>query len=276
MKKFFKYLGICILLSISFFYTERTANVVKELDDIMIKIKEEAKNYCIEPIEAIIDKNTIIPGKNGKEIDINNSYREMRYIGDYNSKYLKYKTKYVENKLSDNMNKYIISGNKSINNVSIIFIVDKYDNISKLVDIIEQNKVRTNLFISGKWLENNTDYLYEISKNNIIGSTGYNYSYIDSSYVWVDSVIKRITKQKNSYCLKNEESIDICKNNNNYSIKDDIINNNYFVETKKKLNSGSIFIYKINTQLEKELPLIIKYIKAKGYSIVDLNELLKE
>ncbi|HPF83759.1 MAG TPA: hypothetical protein PLV83_06330, partial [Bacilli bacterium] len=173
-------------------------------------------------------------------------------------------------------NKYIISGNKSINNVSIIFIVDKYDNISKLVDIIEQNKVRTNLFISGKWLENNTDYLYEISKNNIIGSTGYNYSYIDSSYVWVDSVIKRITKQKNSYCLKNEESIDICKNNNNYSIKDDIINNNYFVETKKKLNSGSIFIYKINTQLEKELPLIIKYIKAKGYSIVDLNELLKE
>ncbi|HPF83303.1 MAG TPA: hypothetical protein PLV83_03930, partial [Bacilli bacterium] len=111
MKKFFKYLGICILLSISFFYTERTANVVKELDDIMIKIKEEAKNYCIEPIEAIIDKNTIIPGKNGKEIDINNSYREMRYIGDYNSKYLKYKTKYVENKLSDNMNKYIISRN---------------------------------------------------------------------------------------------------------------------------------------------------------------------
>ena len=84
MKKFFEYIGLLTLIGFSFFYTERTTSVVKELDDIMIKIKAEAPNYYKKVEEAIIKDNTIIPGISGREVDINSSYSKMRKLGVFN------------------------------------------------------------------------------------------------------------------------------------------------------------------------------------------------
>lgn len=278
MKKFFKYLGIAILLSISFFYTEKTASVVKELDDIMINIREIAKTHKIEPVEAIISNNTIIPGINGSEIDINKSYREMRYIGKYNEKFLEYKPIYIKNKLEDNFDKYIISGNKLKKEVSLVFIVENNDDITKSLNILKKNNITATFLFSGIWFENNNEKVYNVANSkHIIGSIGYNYSYNNSSYPWLDNVIKRVSKQKNSYCLRiDEESLKICSDHKNYTIDSDIILDNPLINTKQKLGNGSILIYKLNTYLENELELIIKYIDSKGLSLVNLEQLLKE
>ena len=91
MKKFFEYLGLFALVCFSFFYTEKTTSVVKELDDIMIKIKEVSPNCKRDVIEAKIDGDTIIPGISGKEVDINTSYQNMRKIGTFNENYFEYK-----------------------------------------------------------------------------------------------------------------------------------------------------------------------------------------
>ena len=74
MKKFFESLGLITLVCFIFFYTEKNTSVVKELDDIMIKIKEVSPNYATKVIDAIIEGDTIIPGISGKEVDINTSY----------------------------------------------------------------------------------------------------------------------------------------------------------------------------------------------------------
>lgn len=278
MKKFFKYLGLVIVFGISFFYTEKTANVVKELDEIMISIKEVAENNGVVPTEAVINEESIIPGINGREVDINKSYRQMRYIGKFDENYLEYKTVYVKEQLLNNLDKYILSGNRLKNNVSLVFIVENNTKIDTVLDILKKNRIEGTFLISGLWLENNNDLIYSIIKDNhSIGSIGYNYNYQDSSYPWLDNIIKRVTKTKHSYCINaNEYALETCKKFSNYTLHNEIINDNFLINTKKNLGNGNIFIYKINSNLEKELDLIIKYITAKGIDIVNVNYLLQE
>ena len=60
MFKIFRNVGLILLILSSFIYTEKLTSVVKEYDDIMIKIKESSNNYKINPIESVIKDNTII------------------------------------------------------------------------------------------------------------------------------------------------------------------------------------------------------------------------
>lgn len=278
MKKFFKYLGFAIICGVSFFYTEKTANVVKELDEIMIKINEVSKNNRIEAVEAEIIGKGIIPGVNGYEIDINNSYRKMRYIGSYNENYLEYKDILVKNRLIDNLDKFIVSGNRKNNNASLVFIIENNTNIDTLLNILKINKVEGTMLISGLWLEKNNDLLYSIIKDNhSVGSISYNYDYENISYPWVDNIIKKVSKSKNSYCINaNEKALEICSKYKNYTLHNDVITKDFLINTKNKLTNGSILIYKVNSSLEEELDLIIKYIMTRGIDIVNVNKLLQE
>lgn len=278
MKKFFKCLGIITLLCGSFIYTEKATTVVKEMDDIMIQIRANKDKYYVPPVEAIIENDTIIPGINGMEIDVNKSYQNMRSIGLYSDKYFKYKVIKVSNSLDNNTNKYIISGNKNKGITSLVFLVEKNTNIDKVIKILDKNKVKANFFVDGSWLEKNNSEIYTIINNDHdLGSIGYNYNYNNSSYAWLDNIIKRVSKEETSYCIKvDEESIDKCSRNKNYTISAPIIVKNPLISTKNILTNGSIIIYKINDTLEEELPLIINYIYSKGITIDTLKNLLQE
>ena len=67
MKKIFSYIGITTLALMSFMITFKTTAVIKETDEIMIKINEEKQKYEKEPIDAKIEENKIIPGQYGKK-----------------------------------------------------------------------------------------------------------------------------------------------------------------------------------------------------------------
>ena len=88
------------------------------------EIKTKSINYKIEPKEAIIKDNTIIPGINGKQVDIKKSYEKIREIGYFNDKLLVYKQIQIKNKLKNNQDKYIISGNLKKREVSLIFKIN--------------------------------------------------------------------------------------------------------------------------------------------------------
>ena len=278
MKKTFQYLGVLVLLCISFIYTEKTASVVKEMDQIMIEIKEYAKTYKVEPIEAILKDNTIIPGINGSEIDVNKSYQDMRMIGMYNEKYLKYKSIKVSNLLLNNKDKYIINGNPKKQQISMVFLVESRSNIEKILEIVNNNGIKVNFFIDGTWLENNNDTVMDIAREeHVLGNLSYNYDYSNTSLTWIDTVIKRFIKQENSYCIKTDDNgLKVCSMNKNYTIEPIIINENPLINTKRELKNGAILAYKINSKLENELDLIIKYVQSKGLAIETLNVLLQE
>lgn len=280
MKKFFEYIGLLTLVCFSFFYTERTASVVKELDDIMIKIKETAPNYSIEVKEAIIKDNTIIPGISGKEVNINSSYQKMRKLGMFNENYLEYNYIKPKEQLKNNLNKYIISGNESKNQVSLIFLVDERSNIDSILKILDKNNIKGNFFIDGNWFENNNDEVVNLINNNHnVGNLSYDLDYQNSSFVWMDTIIKKIGKQKVSFCYKTENIKDLenCALQKDYMISPTTEISNYpLINVKNNLKNGSILSFKVNNSLITELDLIIKYINSKGLEIVNLEELLNE
>lgn len=280
MKKFFEYLGLLTLVCFSFFYTEKTASVVKELDDIMIKIKAVAPNYSKDVLESIILDNTIIPGISGKEVDINSSYQKMRKLGAFNENYLEYKYIRPKETLKNNLDKYIIGANSSRKMVSLIFLVEERNSIDSILNILDRYEIKGNFFVDGNWFEQNNETVIDlINDGNNVGNLSYNRNYQNSSFVWMDTIIKKIGKQDISFCYKtdNKKDLEICALQKNYTIAPTVEIDSYpLITVKNNLKSGSIISFKINNNLIKELDLIINYIKSKDLQIVTLKEILNE
>jgi len=209
MKKFFEYLGLFTLVCFSFFYTEKTTSVVKELDDIMIKIKEQAPSYNSEVVEALVSENTIVPGISGKEVDINSSYQKMRKMGVFNEDYFEYKYIKPKELLKNNLDKYIVGGNSKKNEVSLIFLVSERSKIEEVLNIIDKRNIKANFFVDGNWFEKNNEEVIElIEDGHNVGNLSYNKNYQDSSFIWMDTIIKKIGNQNISYCYKTENKKD--------------------------------------------------------------------
>lgn len=132
MKKAFQIIGLFTIICFSFFITEQTVTVVKEQDPIMIELESIKNKYYQAPINAIIKGNTIIPGISGKKIDIDKSYSNIKKVGYFDIKLLKYKKVKPSISLVHNQDKYIIQGNPIRNQVSLLFILDTNDKVEQL------------------------------------------------------------------------------------------------------------------------------------------------
>ena len=70
MKNIIKLTGLITLIIFSFFYTDKVIEVIREEDSIMIELKGLEESYKVNPVNASIVSNTIIPGINGKNINL--------------------------------------------------------------------------------------------------------------------------------------------------------------------------------------------------------------
>ncbi len=281
LKKTFEIIGLISLICFSFFYTEQISTVIKENDDILNEIELIANQYKVEPIDALIKDNDIIPGLNGVEIDIKKSYRKMKKINSFNSNLLVYKEVLPEISINEKYDKYIVSGNKLKKQVSLLFLVEENSEIEKIITILKKYGISAVFYTDGNWFENNNEKIIDlIKKGHLIGNLGYNYNYNTTGISWMNTVVTKIGKQNNTYCFtkeNNQEVLDICKNNKSYTIKPNIIvENNPLIEIKNNLTNGSIIALKINKQTIEELPLIIEYINSKDLEMVNLETLLDE
>ena len=272
MKKIFSKIGLFGLVLFSFFYTHKTVTVLKENDDIMIKIKENLNDYNIYSINSVIKGDTIIPGIKGKIVNIDKSYENMKKIGIYNSNYLVYDIDYPKTSLEDNKDKYIISGNTKKKEVSLLFIIDDNKNINPLLKTLDNENIKTDFFVTNDFISKNESLTkYLIKKGHSINYYG---DYSKNDFIFNNTIIRNSFKQKNIYCYletKNKSYLDVCYLNKNYTIIPNIIiKNNMLNNIKKELKNGSvisIYIGNING-----LDMAIKYIKSKGYNIVSLDE----
>lgn len=266
--KYLKYIIISFLFIFSFIYTNKIINIIKNKDPIMNNIKLKEKEERIDSINATIKDNTIIPGINGCTIDINKSYKNMKRINKYNEKLLKYKDIIPEITLTNIYNKYIVKGNKSKRNVSIII------KINNDVNIINKYKdIKLNVFLDSKFL---IDGKVELNNNLKIYNGGTNYIYDDITIEWMNDVINS-NYNESLYCLnndKNDDNLLICARNKMHSITPNVVINSNIYLAKKEIDNGDI-IY-IEEKNINELNNLIKYLNSKGYEIVHLDELLSE
>lgn len=280
MKKFFEFIGLLSLACFSFFYTDKTLSVVKQMDDIMINLENNKEQNKIESVNASIVDNTIIPGIKGKEIDINKSYKKMKKIGTYDDSLLVFNETTPKISIKNNYDKYIISGNKTKKNISLIFLVKEEDNINKILNILDDNNIKGNFFLDGNWFEDHNTITNKIIKeNHVVGTLGYNNSYKNNSYIWMNTVLKSFKSKLNIYCLKTEDENDlaICAKDKNYTISPTVtIDKDPYINASKNIENGAIIAFEVNSTLNKELNLIIDKIKQKGYNIVTLDTLIEE
>ena len=269
--KLIKIIGLFCLFCITFFYTEKVINVSTNQDEIMISIKNVAKNNYTSPTDAIITNDTIIPGNVGKYIDTEASYKAMKKINYYEPSLLIYKEIYPEISIYNNYNKYIIRGNTSKKNVSLIYILNN-NTLDSILDIQKHYNISIAIFVSSSFLNQNINIIDKI-KDNEIYNYGNNGKYTKDNLIIANNIINNKANNKAKFCLfltKDKESIDNCANSKMFSILPKT-NISYF-NIKDNLENGSILL--INNT--KELNSIIEFIISKGYNIVPLTEIITE
>ena len=275
MNKFFQIIGLVTLTIFSFFVTEKTSLVVNNMDDIMIQIKQNKDKYKEKSKDAVIKGNTIIPGINGRIVNTKKSYKNMKINGYYSDKLYIYDYNKPLVSLEDNKNKYVIKGNSNKRMISLIFKVKNGIDISNIISILNNYGAKSTFFVDINWFSNNTNTLEQLIKD------GHNVGillddYDSDDFLWTDTIIKNINKQKHGFCY-NPEKIEVCAQNNDYTIRPkEISEYTPLVDLKKYIDSENLFSFEVNSELKKELINIIIYIKSKGKRLENLENHILE
>ena len=150
MKKIIKLSSLILLSIFSFYYTNKVIELLRFQDPIMKKIQSFNDNYEVKATNAIIDGNTIIPGKNGQKINQVETYNKMKKYGAYNELLMTFEETKPDISIDDYYDKYIIGGITEKKSIALVFKV-KDISPKEIVDILNDQKVQ------GTYKRNNID-----------------------------------------------------------------------------------------------------------------------
>lgn len=138
----YKIIITIILFIFSVFYIKHSIYILKENDKLMKIIKEKQNEYNTSPVNTIITNNTIIPGINGKKVNLDKSYNNMKGLNEFRESLLVFDI--IKPSVSNIYNKVIVSGNQTINEVSIITKLNNdycyTENLTIKKECIQNNK----------------------------------------------------------------------------------------------------------------------------------------
>ena len=281
MKSIIQYIGIIILILFSFFYTEKAVSTIKKQDPLMEEIEILKSEYDIKAVNASIDENKIIPGITGCEVDIDKSYYSLKRLGKFNSGLLSYKIIKPNISIENNYDKYITSGNKTKNTVTLIFKVKSGTKIDNVVNILNKKSIKASFFIEGKFIEENIGLVQNLIENNHeILNYGYDNGYDKDLLIWNNNLIEMLNYNNPKFCYLEKEDINtlnLCSENKMKSVIPNlIIKTNPLMEVKKNVSKGSLISFDINDSVNNELNLIVNYLQSKGYKIDILSKHVEE
>lgn len=280
-KPYLTVIGICLLTVFSFYYTNKLIEFSKSKDPIMIEIMKNKDDYNKLSIDALINNNYITPGSEGLEVDVDKSYTKMKKLGKYNDNLYVYDVVKPTISIKDNYNKFVINGNTTKKEVSLIFKVNDLKNIENINKILFNNNVSATFFIDGNIKDDDINILKILDEsNNYFGNLGYNKKYSIKTIKYTNALLDRIDDDNHNYCYVEKDDINVlkaCSEVKMYTIKPMVVSNIFpFTYIKQNLENGKIFSLDTNSYTLKQLDLIIKYVRQKGYGFVTLEEILNE
>lgn len=280
-KPYLTVIGICLLTVFSFYYTNKLIEFSKSKDPIMIEIMKNKDDYNKLSIDALINNNYIIPGSEGLEVDVDKSYTKMKKLGKYNDNLYVYDVVKPTISIKDNYDKFVINGNTTKKEVSLIFKVNDLKNIENINKILFNNNVSATFFIDGNIKDDDINILKILDEsNNYFGNLGYNKKYSIKTIKYTNALLDRIDDDNHNYCYVEKDDINVlktCSEVKMYTIKPMVVSNIFpFTYIKQNLENGKIFSLDTNNYTLKQLELIIKYVRQKGYDFVTLEEILNE
>lgn len=254
--KYFKLIGIMSLLVFSFYLTDFVTELAINSNPLMQSIKSNSNKYCETSVNAIIENNTIIPGIKGKKVNEMESFLNMKDFGTFNMNYLIYDYFKPEISLEENLDKIIISGNKTLRQLSIL--------------------IDDNLLIEDYVKEKNIKYSKLISIGDEL-TTGENINIANDKKDFKDltTLLKKKNLNKN-ICIINYSNIEVCKENKYYLVDPNIIlKNNNFVNTLSNINNGSIILIDNNLSLDN-FKIFESKVKSRDMEFVYLSKIIEE
>lgn len=280
-KPYLTVIGICLLTVFSFYYTNKLIEFSKSKDPIMIEIMKNKDDYNKLSIDALINNNYIIPGSEGLEVDIDKSYNKMKKLGKYNENLYVYNIVKPTISIKDNYDKFVINGNITKKEVSLVFKTENLKNIENINKILFNNNVSATFFIDGNIKDDDINILKILDEsNNYFGNLGYNKKYSIKTIKYTNALLDRIDDDNHNYCYVEKDDINVlktCSEVKMYTIKPMVVSNIFpFTYIKQNLENGKIFSLDTNSYTLKQLDLIIKYVRQKGYDFVTLEEILNE
>lgn len=254
--KYFKYTLLIIMVVLSFYFTEKIMIYMENKNPIMQEINKKEMLYQTNPVNAVIEDNTIIPGINGKVIDKRKSLLKMDEFGSFNETFIIYKNIIPEISLNDNKDKIIIRGNQTKRMVSLIL-----EKNNKIEDYFIQSKIKYNII-------SKLDTNLKINREYINGE-------ITQEKASDLNALLNKNKINSKICIINYSNIDYCKEKKYYII-DPILktttNINFILS---EIKSGVMILIKKTTSLDN-VKLIISEIKKQDLNIVYVSELISE
>lgn len=280
-KPYLTVIGICLLTVFSFYYTNKLIEFSKSKDPIMIEIMKNKDDYNKLSIDALINNNYITPGSEGLEVDIDKSYNKMKKLGKYNENLYVYNIVKPTISIKDNYDKFVINGNITKKEVSLVFKAEDLKNIENINKILFNNNVSATFFIDGNIKDDDINILKILDEsNNYFGNLGYNKKYSIKTIKYTNALLDRIDDDNHNYCYVEKDDINVlktCSEVKMYTIKPMVVSNIFpFTYIKQNLENGKIFSLDTNSYTLKQLDLIIKYVRQKGYDFVTLEEILNE
>lgn len=257
MKKYGKYILFSILVLLSFYTTNKTANLVRNQDPILKEIRNISLEKKEDFVNAVIEDDYIIPGMYGSIIDELKSLAKMKEQDVFNNLYLVSQPIKPDISLSDNLDKIIIKGNSKKQQVS--FVIDE-NSSKKIKDYLVKNNIKASLLITKDNFSK--DSYFEQINNDF------------KNYKELDKTLKKNKINTNICVLDNNNSnLKFCKSKKKYLVKPGMfLDNANIIEIKTKLDSGSIIYIKDATYLD----CLVEYIKSKDLKIVPLSQLISE
>ncbi|MDY5873416.1 MAG: hypothetical protein SPK36_01280 [Bacilli bacterium] len=257
MKKYGKYILFSILVLLSFYTTNKTANLVRNQDPILKEIRNISLEKKEDFVNAVIEDDYIIPGMYGSIIDELKSLAKMKEQDVFNNLYLVSQPIKPDISLSDNLDKIIIKGNSKKQQVS--FVIDE-NSSKKIKDYLVKNSIKASLLITKDNFSK--DSYFEQINNDF------------KNYKELDKTLKKNKINTNICVLDNNNSnLKFCKSKKKYLVKPGMfLDNANIIEIKTKLDSGSIIYIKDATYLD----CLVEYIKSKDLKIVPLSQLISE
>ena len=272
MKKCFEYIGIVAFMLFSFYYTDKVTNILNSKDPIMISIEKNKDKKNIGCKEGYIASDGIVLGKNGKEVDVRESYSNMQGK-NYKDELLVFKEITCKVNLESSIDGFIINASPAKNEISLFIEVLDMKYIEDIIKISKEKNVKINLLMNGKVLDKNKDYFKELYNDGY--EIIYNGNNKDDFNLYLSN-IKTFNNGYKTFCMStNNNELNFCKDKKIQRLKTNYyFNNNIFNNTKLNLENGSFYIYKENKKTLNELSAIVNYIRAKHIEIKSISEIL--
>ena len=278
-KKLIQVTIVIALVLFSFYYTNKTIDIIQETDPLMKQIKEESKKYEVPAEDAKIEEDKITSGKNGKEVDYDETYKKMKRYGTYNEVLTVFKETTPTISIEDTYDKFVTGGHEEKKAVTLVFKITSNSDPTEIIRILNQESTIGTFFMDGLWLENNLVVVKEML-NHELEILNYNDKYEEIYFSSALQYLKNVSATIPKYCYAeydNKEVIELCSKLELHTIIPTIkVTSSPFQEVKEKLQNAAIISLPINQTTETELKTVIDYIKSKGYKIVKLDELLSE